>query len=205
MCTTETILKNITQERDSAVSQLGIAYFTIEQLKVENEALKDENKNLKTRLGQPTTDDEHETRQWSIKEEALRRNLDRKAEAERSMARNAVQHLEVQDKSTSKTRHPEAIQSNSKSSPHKSRNNMFDLLPSRRNAEDPSQGAQRTVQIDDSEDSEVSVHEALEGKGKAKGNVRSPRSVKNAQADEPSQNLTYLSFLEVTYPLLYSF
>ena len=205
MSTTETILKNITQERDSAVSQLGIAYFTIEQLKVENETLKDENTNLKTRLGQLSTGDENETQQWPIKEEALRRKLDRKAEAERSMAGNAVQHLEVQDKSVSKTRHPEGIESNSSSSPHKSRNNMFDLLPNRKNIDEPLRGAQRTVQIDDSQDSEDSVYEAPEGKGKAKGNDRSPRSVKNAQADETSQNLTYLSFLEVKCPLLFDF
>ena len=196
MSTTETILKNITQERDSAVSQLGIAYFTIEQLKVENETLKDENKNLKTRLGQLITDDDNETQQWPIKEEALRRKLDGKAEAERSMAGNAVQHLEMQDK-ISKARHPEGIESKPRSSPHKSRNNMFDLLPSRKNIDEPSQSAQRTVQIDDSQDSEDSVYEAPEGKGKAKGNIRSPRSVKNAQADETSANLTYLSFLEV--------
>ena len=197
MSTTETILKNITQERDSAVSQLGIAYFTIEQLKVENETLKDENKNLKTRLGQLITDDDNETQQWPIKEEALRRKLEGKAEAERSMAGSAVQHLEMQEKRTSKARHPEGIESKSRSSPHKSRNNMFDLLPSRKNIDEPSQGAQRTVQIDDSQDSEDSVYEAPEAKGKAKGNVRSPRSVKNAQADETSANLTYLSFLEV--------
>ena len=205
MSTTEIILKNITQERDSAVSQLGIAYFTIEQLKAENESLKDENNNMKTRLSQLTTGDENKTRQGQIKEEALRWKLDRKAEAERSMAGNAVEHLEVQDKSVSKTRHPEGIESNLRSSPRKSRNSMFDLLPSRKNVNEPSQGAQRTVQIDDSQDSEDSVYEAPEGKGKANGDVRSPRSVKNAQANETSQNLTYLSFLEVKCPFLFDF
>ena len=197
MSTTETILKNITQERDSAVSQLGIAYFTIEQLKAENETLKDENNNLKTRLSQLTTGDEKETRQSLIKEEALRRKLDRKAEAERSMAEHAVQHLEVQDKSVSRTRNPEGIEPNARPSTRQSRNNGFDLLPSRKNIDEPSQGAQRTVQIDDSQDSDESVYKAPEGKGKANGDVRSPRDGKNAQANETSQNLTYLSFLEV--------
>ena len=205
MSTTETILKTITQERDSAVSQLGIAYFTIEQLKAENESLKDENNDLKTRLSQLTNGDEHETHQWLIKEEALRRKLDRKAEAERSMAGNAVQHFEVQDKSISKNRHPKGIESNLRSSPRKSRNNMFDLLPSRKNIDEPSQGAQRAVQIDDSQDSEDSVYEAPEGIGKANGDVRSPRGVKNAQANETSQNLTYLSFLEVKCSFLFDF
>ena len=205
MSTTETILKNITQERDSAVSQLGIAYFTIEQLKAENETLKEENSNLKARLSQLPTGDEKETRQWPIKEEALRRKLDRKAEAERSMAEHAVQHLEVQDKTVSRTRHPEGIDSKPRSSPRKSRNNRFDLLPSRKNIDEPSQGAQRTVQIDDSQDSDDSVYKAAEGEGKANGDVRPPRGVKNAQANETSQNLTYLSFLEVKCPLLFNF
>ena len=205
MSTTETILKTITQERDSAVSQLGIAYFTIEQLKAENETLKDENNDLKTRLSQLTNGDENETHQWPIKEEALRRKLDRKAEAERSMAGNAVQHFEVQDKSMSKNRHPKGIESNSRSSPRKSRNNMFDLLPSRKNIDEPSQGAQRAVQIDDSQSSEDSVYEAPEGIGRANSDVRSPRGVKNAQANETSQNLTYLSFLEVKCSFLFDF
>ena len=58
--TAETILKNITQERDSAVSQLGVAYFTLEQLKGDNEALREENDDLKTRIGQSTVNHESE-------------------------------------------------------------------------------------------------------------------------------------------------
>lgn len=61
--TAETILKNITQERDSAVSQLGVAYFTIEQLKGDNEALREENHDLKTRIGQLTVNHESETQE----------------------------------------------------------------------------------------------------------------------------------------------
>ena len=58
--TAETILKNITQERDSAVSQLGVAYFTLEQLKGDIEALREENEDLKTRIGQSTVNHESE-------------------------------------------------------------------------------------------------------------------------------------------------
>ena len=113
------------------------------------------------------------------------------------MIGKSVQHRELQDTTTVKARRPEGIESNSRSSPHKSRNTMFDLLPNRKNIDEPPQNAQRTVQIDDSQDSEDSVYEDLKGKGKGRDNVRSPRSVKNAQTDETSQNLTYLSFLEV--------
>ncbi len=61
--TAETILKNITQERDSAVSQLGVAYFTIEQLKGDNEVLREENNDLKARIGQLTMNHESETQE----------------------------------------------------------------------------------------------------------------------------------------------
>lgn len=61
--TAETILKNITQERDSAVSQLGVAYFTIEQLKGDNEVLREENNNLKARIGQLSANHENETQE----------------------------------------------------------------------------------------------------------------------------------------------
>ncbi|MCJ1471771.1 hypothetical protein MMC13_000411 [Lambiella insularis] len=43
-------IKNLTKERDSAVSQLGVAYFTTEQLKAENLTLKDENARLDSDL-----------------------------------------------------------------------------------------------------------------------------------------------------------
>ena len=46
----ETALRNVTKERDSAVSQLGVAYFTVEQLKAENAGLVDENQALKSKL-----------------------------------------------------------------------------------------------------------------------------------------------------------
>ena len=44
-------LRNVTKERDSAISQLGVAYVTIEQLKSENSKLAEENQELKVRLG----------------------------------------------------------------------------------------------------------------------------------------------------------
>lgn len=40
-------LDRITQERDSAVSQLGVAYFTLEQLKADNQNLRERNSMLK--------------------------------------------------------------------------------------------------------------------------------------------------------------
>lgn len=201
--TAETILKNITQERDSAVSQLGVAYFTIEQLKVENEGLKGENTELKTRLGQLSDDHEYETQKWTAKEEALRRKLDRRTEAVQSMIEESGgQPSELQDKDVPKGRHKEGTERTVGSTAPKDANTMFDLLPSRKNREEFSKGGRRTVQIDDSQDSEDSVYEVSKAKGKDK--AQSPRSARNVQGDETSQNLTYLSFLEVRNPFMLS-
>ena len=46
----EITLRNLTQERDNAVAQLGIAFLTTEQLKTENERLIQENMDLKSQL-----------------------------------------------------------------------------------------------------------------------------------------------------------
>lgn len=201
--TAETILKNITQERDSAISQLGVAYFTIEQLKAENEGLKGENNELKSRLAQSSNGHEKETKKWTAKEEALRRKLDRRTEAVQSaIEETGVQRPELEDKTVHKARHAEGTERNIESSSHKDVNTMFDLRLSRKDVGELSKGGQRTVLIDDSQDTEDSEYEAPNGKGK--GQARSSRSAKNAHDDEASQNLTYLSFLEVKSPLLLS-
>lgn len=192
----------MTQERDSAISQLGVAYFTTEQLKVENEGLKGENNELKARLGQLSNDHENQTHKWTAKEEALRRKLGRRTEAVRSMREETGAQLEPQDQNLPKARHTEGTQRSVEPSTHKDANNMFDLLPNRKDMDGPSKGGQRTVQIDDSQDSEDSVYEANKAKGK--GKTLSPRSAKNAPVDETSQNLTYLSFLEVKCSLMLS-
>ena len=61
IATTETILKNITEERDAAVSQLGVAWFTTEQLKGENQTLRAENDDLKAQIAQLNANHEKET------------------------------------------------------------------------------------------------------------------------------------------------
>lgn len=52
----DNVLRDVTKERDSALSQLGIAYVTIEQLKSERAQLIDENQELKLKLGPNSLD-----------------------------------------------------------------------------------------------------------------------------------------------------
>ena len=80
-------IRALTQERDSAVTQLGVAYMTTEQLKVdnetlkaENEALKEENLRLDARIAQLTTGHESKTQEWQKREEGLRRKIHRRDE-----------------------------------------------------------------------------------------------------------------------------
>lgn len=83
--TFETVVNNITKERDSAVSQLGVVYFTIEQLKSENNALTTENQKLKDRVKQLTTSLENETQDWTTKEEYLRKQIQQTKESVRNL------------------------------------------------------------------------------------------------------------------------
>ena len=111
---------------------------------------------------------------------------------------SGVEPLELRDKREFKSRHAGGVEPDTESSTHKEVNNMFNLVPDRKNTDEASKGGQRTVKIDDSQDSEDSVYEVP--KTKAKGKARLPLNTKNSQVDETSQNLTYLSFLEVRRP-----
>jgi Centrosome localisation domain of PPC89 len=81
----EITIKNLTQDRDSAVSQLGVAFYTSEGLKVENEALRAENETLKSRLAQIETERENETKNWIRKEASLKKKVERREEAVREV------------------------------------------------------------------------------------------------------------------------
>ena len=80
-------IRTLTQERDSAVTQLGVAYVTTEQLKVdnealraENEALKEENLKLDARIAQLTSGYQSKTQECQKREEGLRRKIHRRDE-----------------------------------------------------------------------------------------------------------------------------
>ena len=76
----------MTKERDSAVSQLGVAYVTIEQLKSENHALAKDNRDLKNQINYLTASHENQTQGWTIKEDDLKRQI--------QQTKESVRHLE---------------------------------------------------------------------------------------------------------------
>ncbi len=101
--------KNLTQERDAAISQLGVAYCTSEELKEENEQLRRENSKLKTEqqllrdhLQSWNEDREQQNKVWADKEAALREKIERREEAVRQIQDMTREVWQMREASTSK-------------------------------------------------------------------------------------------------------
>jgi Centrosome microtubule-binding domain of Cep57/Centrosome localisation domain of PPC89 len=77
--------KNAIKERDAAVSQLGVAYYTSEGLKAENEQLLEENTRLKSQLVQASSERDSESKQHAKKESMLNKKITRREEALREV------------------------------------------------------------------------------------------------------------------------
>lgn len=200
--TAETILKNITQERDSAVSQLVVAYGTVEELKHENESLKDENSELKARIVHMSSGHEGGTRGRTAKEGLHHRKPEATADAVNGMKETPnTQNIGAQqaDKTTKKQSHnfKETPKQHAKASANKDANTMFDVS-SKQSPENISPRVSRqTVQIDDQQESEDSMYESPVRKAKGKGPTKPSRHSHSVQEDEASRDLTYLSFIDV--------
>jgi len=200
--TAETILKNITQERDSAVSQLVVAYGTVEQLKHENESLKEENIELKARIVHMSNDCEDGTQERTAKERSHRRKLDTRAEVVKTMKEEPkAQKFGAQQASgPTKERSQEFMETPgqyTKALANKDANTMFDLSSSQYTKSVPAKASRHHVQIDDEQETEDSVNEAPVRRAKGKGPTKSSRRSHGVQDDEASPDLTYLSFIDV--------
>ena len=77
----EFTIKNITQDRDSAVSQLGVAYYTTEDLKRENAALREENNELKSHITRLTANNDKKQLRPVANSIEVRKRADRKRDA----------------------------------------------------------------------------------------------------------------------------
>ncbi|KAI9884997.1 MAG: TFIIH/NER complex subunit [Watsoniomyces obsoletus] len=77
LSTAEISIRNLTRERDSAVAQLGVAFYSSEELKQENQALVKENEKLKKQLARLNAENEDEKQRWAKRETALRKKLAR--------------------------------------------------------------------------------------------------------------------------------
>ena len=71
----EVAVKTLTKERDAAVTQLGVAFFTTEQLKTEKQSLSDRNIRLQAEIGQLKAEQEAQAKKWQRLEENLREKI----------------------------------------------------------------------------------------------------------------------------------
>ena len=81
LSTSEITIRNLTRERDSAVTQLGVAFCTTEDLKGEISFLRKRNEILEHQLVQGAAEREGETQQRVKQEAILRKKLSRNDEA----------------------------------------------------------------------------------------------------------------------------
>ena len=185
--TAETILRTITQERDSAVSQLSVAYVTIKQLRAENEDIREENKVLRGHTHTLTENLENTTRK------------SRKLTSTSDNQRIATKALNVQNSPSKATRFAKHSSRHSGAQEANATGNadMFDLTPRPQLATDISRKAIQQDHDEGSEESEASVYEVPRNKGKGKLAAMPTSSLHDRAADEDSsRNLTYLSFLD---------
>ena len=200
--TAETILKQITQERDSAVSQLGVAFVTIEQLKVENEGLKAENIELRGRIDQLSNGYNENAQSSRAKEKTLQQKLVPNAESfKTTMEENIPPMHETQSAKTLSGHvkgHAHTNKQDRAISSQKDVDTMFDLSARQDTSSVRGQGLNQNAEEEDSQESENSVYEAPH---KSKSLAQPYRRSEDFQNHEMAQDLTYLSFLDVS-PLL---
>ena len=172
--THETILRAITQERDSAASQLSVAFVTIEQLKTENQNLREENEVLRGPTRQLPMDRDITTKKSTVKGNTLGSKAARFNGFAQEPGRQAEQ--------------PELSRRNDEGT-------MFDLTPRLEATKDTFRKTKQQARTEAPNDSEDSVYEAPQNKGK--GKLPSKAIVSHpAQNEESTRDLTYLSFLD---------
>jgi regulator of replication initiation timing len=81
------------------MSQVGVAYYTTEDLKSENETLRKENAELRKQLGHVSAAHDDETQTWAKKEAKLRRKAERRAEAVKEVREMTREIFELQHSS----------------------------------------------------------------------------------------------------------
>lgn len=184
MRTAETILRTITQERDSAVSQLSVAYVTIKHLEAENEDLKEENRILRG-----PTQDLSKGAGYLMKETE-------KGHADKGQ-RSAPQALN--DSPTKSTRFAKRSNKPTSSANRKADPDfdVFDLTPKpTTTVHNLGASKQHNEQDDNLEESEASIEDGPRVRVDKTAAKRKSSRAGGAQTEQSTRDLTYLSFLD---------
>ena len=191
--TAETIVHNITEERDSAVSQLGVAYVTIEQLKSENESFKSENQDLKDRIQRLTSDHESHTKQWTAKATAMKEKLAKRSEAITALQKQPGKAtLRSEGRSMKKAR---AQTHQSDATEASGYDELFDLTPMPQDVRKDASREQVAIKLPRRR--EQSADQIDTNTIRASGNTgRTDPGPVVGDTSEASRDFTYLSFID---------
>ncbi len=196
--TSETILRNITKERDSAVAQLGVAYVTIEQLK-------DENEDLKARFGQETNNVDYEAKITRANNAHRKESIHGAKTGKTTIDDSIIEALSQDGRTAPPTRirdHRGSLKEAGLKPTPRDAGPTSDLALLQPKAAPSARGNATVTRIDDSLDSDESLKEEPRQKDGAKAKVgtkevSSGRS-KTVEAHDTTRDLTYLSFLDVS-------
>ena len=181
---------------------MGVAYVTIEHLKAENEALKEENCQLKDNINQVANVHEAETQQWKAKEDALQQKLERRKEDATTVREQVSIIASLPQVKRASTAHlPNQMETSRigqrQLSAYNDDDELFDLTP--KGHEETDKAGQSKVSRSILNEDPTSGGHIREGVTKDKRAEKRARShhLLNDETENVSKDLTYLSFFDV--------
>lgn len=171
-------------------------------MKCENEILKEENSELKARIDHVSHDHKSPAQDRVGEEGHHRRKLDKRTEASVEKKTN-VHGLKASGESGPTSRrfqdHTGASVHRTKGSANKDANTMFDLSSKQDAKLTRAEASPHKVHIDDHREDSDSMYEGSVREATGKASVKSSHHPPNAQNEEGSRDLTYLSFIDVSF------
>lgn len=173
------------------MSQLSVAWCTLEQLKADNEDLKAENDELHARLNQiDAIPQDHVERYKAMKVNMNAADMQNAGLQNSHALTSHIGNIAVShQRNSQQTAQPT----------HKDANTMFDLSAKQDVAYSTTRDGQQHMQADDTQRREPLVYEARKTKEKGGLPMKQSCATKVVASDDSPRNLTYLSFIDVRF------